>query len=190
MYEFKSLPPGTYTLRAFVKGFQPFTKEGVTIAAGKPISENIQLEIATQNEKVEVQDSGTQLDVTASGNASSVVLKGKDLDALSDDPDELQSELQALAGPSAVPNGGQSNIEELSVINTPALDANLNPIQFTDSVPNPRTRTEISPRLDYQVTQNNTLTVRYQYERNNEQNDGIGTFSLPSQGTNNFSTEH
>jgi len=40
------------------------------------------------------------------------------------------------------------------------------------------------------VTQNNTLTVRYQYERNNEQNDGIGTFSLPSQGTNNFSTEH
>jgi len=61
--------------------------------------------------KVEVQDSGTQLDVTASGNASSVVLKGKDLDALSDDPDELQSELQALAGPSAGPNGGQIYID-------------------------------------------------------------------------------
>jgi len=293
MYEFKTLPPGIYTLRAFAKGFQPYAKEGITIAAGKPISENIQLEIATQNEKVEVQDSGTQLDMTASGNASSVVLKGKDLDALSDDPDELQSELQALAGPSAGPNGGQiyidgftggqlppkssireirinqnpfsaeydhlgfgrievftkpgtdkyhgqfmvngntagfnarnpfsgtapqpgydtqfynanfggplgkkasffldfsrRNIDELSVINTPALDANLNPIQFTDSVPNPRTRTEFSPRLDYQVTQNNTLTARYQYERNNEQNNGIGTFSLPSQATNNFGTEH
>jgi len=66
----------------------------------------------------------------------------------------------------------------------------LNLIQFTDSVPNPRTRTEFSPRLDYQVTQNNTLTVRYQYERNNEQNGGIGLFSLPSLATNNFETEH
>ncbi|HWZ97232.1 MAG TPA: carboxypeptidase regulatory-like domain-containing protein [Candidatus Dormibacteraeota bacterium] len=293
MYEFKTLPPGTYTLRAVAKGFQPYVKEGVTIEVGKPISVNIPLEIATQNEKVEVQDEGTQLDVTASSNASSVVLKGKDLDALSDDPDDLQSELQALAGPSAGPNGGQiyidgftggqlppkssireirinqnpfsaeydhlgfgrievftkpgtdkyhgqflingntagfnarnpfqgtgpepgydsqfysanfggplskkasffldfsrRNINELSVINTPALDANLNPIQFTDSVPNPRTRTEFSPRLDYQMTQNNTLTLRYQYERNNEQNDGIGLFSLPSLATNNFDTEH
>ena len=293
MYEFKMLAPGTYTIRAFAKGFQPFVKEGVVIENGKPVSINMQLEIAVQNEKVEVQDSGTQLDVTASNNASSVVLKGKDLDALSDDPDDLQSELQALAGPSAGPNGGQiyidgftggqlppkssireirinqnpfsaeydhlgfgrievftkpgtdkyhgqflingntadfnarnpfqgtgplpgydsqfysanfggpagkkasffldftrRNINELSVINTPALDANLNPIQFTDSVANPRTRTEFSPRLDYQASQNNTLTMRYEYERNNEQNNSIGLFSLPSQATNNFSTEH
>src|SRR5204862_3090669 len=42
---------------------------------------------------------------------SSVVLKGKDLDALSDDPDELSDELQALAGPSAGPNGGQIYID-------------------------------------------------------------------------------
>src|SRR5262249_45973658 len=44
-------------------------------------------------------------------NASSVVISGKELDALSDDPDELQSELQALAGPSAGPNGGQIYID-------------------------------------------------------------------------------
>src|SRR5215471_6977640 len=111
MYEFKALPPGTYTLRALAKGFRPFDKAGVTIETGKPISVNMQLEIAEQNEKVEVQDEGTQLDVTASSNASSVVLKGKDLDALSDDPDELQDELQALAGPSAGPNGGQIYID-------------------------------------------------------------------------------
>ena len=293
MYEFKTLPPGTYTLRVLAKGFQPYDKAGVTIEAGKPISINMQLEIATQNEKVEVQDEGTQLDISASSNASSVVLKGKDLDALSDDPDELQDELQALAGPSAGPNGGQiyidgftggtlppkssireirinqnpfsaeydhlgfgrievftkpgtdkyhgqflingntaafnarnpfqgtdplpgydslfysanfggplgkkasffldftrRNIDELSAINTPALDENLNPIQFTAFIPNPRTRTEFAPRVDYQLTKNNTLTVRYQYERNNEQNDSIGTFSLPSQATNNFETEH
>jgi len=46
--------------------------------------------------KVEVQDSGTQLDVTASGNASSVVSEGqRTWMRLSDDPDELQSELQS-----------------------------------------------------------------------------------------------
>src|SRR5579871_1217258 len=31
MYEFKTLAPGTYTLRAFAKGFQPYDKAGVTI---------------------------------------------------------------------------------------------------------------------------------------------------------------
>ena len=44
-------------------------------------------------------------------NANAIVIKGKDLDALSDDPDELQSELQALAGPAAGPNGGQLYID-------------------------------------------------------------------------------
>ena len=47
----------------------------------------------------------------AGGNASAIVLKGKDLDALSDDPDELSNELTALAGPSAGPNGGQIYID-------------------------------------------------------------------------------
>ena len=293
MYEFKALSPGLYTLRATAKGFEPFVKAGVAIEAGKPLSLNMQLEIAVQNEKVEVQDSGTQLDVSAAGNASSVVLKGKDLDALSDDPDELQDELLALAGPSAGPNGGQiyidgftggqlppkssireirinqnpfsaeydrlgfgrvevftkpgtdkfhgqfmvngnfnglnsrnpfsgtgaipgydsefyngnfsgplgkkasffvdfnrRNINELSVIDTPALDANLNPIQFTDSVPNPRTRTSFSPRLDYQLNASNTVTLRYQFERESETNNGLGIFSLPSQATNNLNSEH
>ena len=40
-----------------------------------------------------------------------IVIQGKDLEALSDDPDELQSDLQALAGPSAGPNGGQIYID-------------------------------------------------------------------------------
>src|SRR5947208_7037097 len=40
-----------------------------------------------------------------------VFMKCKDLEALSDDPDELKSELQTLAGPSAGPNGGQIYID-------------------------------------------------------------------------------
>ena len=42
----------------------------------------------------------------SSNNASALVLKGDDLAALSDDPDDLAADLQALAGPSAGPNGG------------------------------------------------------------------------------------
>ena len=35
-----------------------------------------------------------------------MVISGKALDALPDDPDELQDDLTALAGPSAGPSGG------------------------------------------------------------------------------------
>ena len=44
-------------------------------------------------------------------NGGAIVLNGSDLDALSDDPDQLQNELQALAGPAAGPNGGQIYID-------------------------------------------------------------------------------
>src|SRR5262249_14212352 len=80
--------------------------------------------------------------------------------------------------------------QDISVINTPALDAEFNPIQFTEGVQNPRTRTNLTPRVDYQLTPSNTLTVRYQYYRENEKNDGIGQSSLPTQAYNSLDTEH
>ena len=61
---------------------------------------------------------------------------------------------------------------------------------FTEAVANPRTRTNISPRIDYQVSKNNTLTARYQYFRDTENNDGIGQFNLPPQAYDSDSTEH
>ena len=51
------------------------------------------------------------VDTSPENNANAIIIKGKDLEALSDDPDELQSELQALAGPAAGPNGGQIYID-------------------------------------------------------------------------------
>ncbi len=42
---------------------------------------------------------------------SATVIKGAALDALPDDPDDLEAALQALAGPSAGPNGGQIYID-------------------------------------------------------------------------------
>jgi len=293
-YEFKGLVPGTYTLKAVAKGFAIVTQENVGILAGKTQQLNIGLVIQIEEEKVEVSDSSTRVDVDPSNNAGTVVMKGKDLEALSDDPDELQSELQALAGPSAGPNGGQiyidgftagqlppkasireirinqnpfsseydklgygrieiltkpgtdqlhgqlfvtgnsnafnsrnpfegpaaqpgydstqysanlggslgkkasfftnierRNLNELNVIDAPFVDPTTFQItQFTDTVPNPRTRTNVSQRFDYLVTPGNTLTTRYQYWRNNESGNGVGAFSLPSLGYNLLETEH
>src|SRR5499425_1636910 len=109
-FEFKGLAPGAYTLKAVAKGFALLTQD-VEIVAGQSKQVNISLVIQIEEEKVEVTDQSTRMDVDPANNAGTVVMKGKDLEALSDDPDELQSELQALAGPSAGPNGGQIYID-------------------------------------------------------------------------------
>jgi hypothetical protein len=292
-FEVKALAPGKYTVQVFAQGFAQFEAKDVVVGAASPAALNVKLTIQEQQEKVIVSDSSTQLDTSGGSNANSITLKGKDLEALSDDPDELQDELTALAGPSAGPNGGQiyidgftagqlppkssireirinqnpfsaeydklgygrieiltkpgtdklhgqfmingndsafnarnpfggdapqpgyhsilysgniggalgkkasfffnldrRNIDEIAVIDTPALDANFNPIQFKGAVPNPRTRTNLTPRFDYQISSTNTLTARYQYFRENETNNGIGQFSVPTQGFNELNTEH
>jgi Carboxypeptidase regulatory-like domain len=292
-FEIKDIPPGTYTVKAMAQGFAAFEKAGLSIAGGHTVKLEISLSIQVQEEKIVVTDEAAQISVSPSQNASSLVISGKALDALSDDPDELQSDLQALAGPAAGPNGGQiyidgftggqlppkssireirinsnpfsaeydhlgygrieiftkpgtdklhghifvdgnsssfnsqnpfagnapqpgydsvffhgdvggplnkhasyfisvfhRNINDLSIVNAHVLDSNLQPTLVTDAVPNPRTRTAVGPRLDYQIGQNNTLTLRYFYFHEGETNDSIGQFNLASQGTNYTGTEH
>jgi hypothetical protein len=111
IYQFKALSTGVYTLRGVAKGFNLYTQENVQIIANQVQQVNVSLTIHIEEEKVQVTDETTKVDVDPSNNAGTVVMKGKDLDALSDDPDELASELQALAGPSAGPNGGQIYID-------------------------------------------------------------------------------
>jgi hypothetical protein len=110
-YEIKGLASGTYTVRASAKGFTTFEQANVQVAAGKTLKVDIALKIAEEVEKVEVTEESTKVGVSPQDNASSLVIKGEDLQALSDDPDELQSELEALAGPSAGPNGGQIYVD-------------------------------------------------------------------------------
>ena len=285
-----SLTPGSYTVRATATGFAPYTQSGVELSSDRPLVLDLTLQVQAQEEKINVQgEKTTQLDVSASSNASSLIIKGKDLEALSDDPDELQSELQALAGPSAGPNGGQiyidgftggqlppkSSIREIRINQNPfsaqydklgygrieiftkpgsdklhgqvffndsnavlnsrnpfvegpkpdyntwmldgnvggrinkkasffidashrninefaaihATDPDLLTGLFTDYIPNPRTRTSISPRIDYQLTENNTLTARYQLTHETTDNGGLGQFSLPETAYNQRETE-
>ena len=110
-FEIHTLAPGTYNVAAGAKGFATFQKSGIELTAGQQQTLNLALQVQVQEEKVEVQSEGTQLDVGSASNASAIIIKDKDLEALSDDPDELQSELQALAGPAAGPNGGQIYID-------------------------------------------------------------------------------
>jgi hypothetical protein len=47
-------------------------------------------------------------------NATALVVRGSDLDALSDDSEDLMADLQALAGPSAGPSGGSVYVDGFS----------------------------------------------------------------------------
>jgi len=290
IYEFKGLAPGSYTVTAVAKGFAANQEEGVNVTAGQARQLDIALQIQVEQQQVEVQAETPTVDVSPQNSASTLVLKGKDLDALSDDPDELQSELEALAGPSAGPNGGQiyvdgftagqlppksaireirinqnpfsaqydklgygrieiftkpgtdkmhgqvmvngnssafnalnpfvteepgyyseifngnisgplgkkasyfftiqqRNIDNESVVAAQVLNPSNNIVPYNQAVPSPSTRLNISPRFDFQLTPSNTLTVRYQYERSNQDNGGIGQFSLPTVGYNSHSSE-
>jgi hypothetical protein len=290
-FEIANLPAGKYSVTVAARGFTTLTKDA-QITSGQTEQFNISLEIEVEKEKIEVQgEEGAQVQVNPANNASGIVISGKELEALPDDPDELEQDLQALAGPSAGPNGGQiyidgftagqlppkssireirinqnpfsaeydklgygrieiftkpgtdkfhgqvsvvgnssvlnsrnpflnqeppyystiymgnvggplskkasfffdiqrRNINELAVVNAVVLDPNLNPTQFSQSVSNPRTRTNLSPRLDYQLTPNNTLTARYQYFHDRQDNGGVGQFALASTGYDTASSEH
>ena len=110
-YELGNLAPGNYTVTANAKGFTVFIQLDVKVSAGQVAQFNISLQIQVEQQKVNVQEEGPQVQVSPQNNASAIVLSGKDLEALPDDPDELQADLEALAGPSAGPNGGQLYID-------------------------------------------------------------------------------
>jgi hypothetical protein len=292
VYEFNGLAPGKYTVSAVAKGFAASEPQDVEVGAGPASRLNIQLQILVEQEKVTVEEQATTVEVNPASNASVLIIQGKDLEALSDDPDELQSELEALAGPGAGPNGGQiyidgftggqlppkSSIREIRINQNPFsaeydklgygrieiftkpgtgqlhgqvfADGNdasfntLNPfvheepgyhselfngsvsgpinkkisfffnlerrdisdnaivdafvlgpppgfgsIPFSQAIPTSRTRTNLGPRFDFQLSPSNTLTVRYQFTENNENNDGVGQLSLASQAYNLHDTE-
>ncbi|MBA3442602.1 MAG: TonB-dependent receptor, partial [Pyrinomonadaceae bacterium] len=109
-YVLGGLAPGSYTVRATANGFALYEKAGVEVPAGRPATLNISLSVSIAEEQVTV-GAEAPLNTDAENNASALVLRGSDLETLPDDPEDLAAALQALAGPSAGPNGGQIFID-------------------------------------------------------------------------------
>ena len=301
-YVIRNIPAGNYSLTVTMDGFASFVKQGIRITAGQALIQDAKLAIQTEQQVVQVSTNTTQLSVDSDSNASSTVIKGADLDALSDDPDELSAELSALAGPAAGPNGGQiyidgftggqlppkSSIREIRInqnpfsaqydrlgfgrveiftkpgtdkfhgsfqfqfndnifntgspfvptqppyhtlfflgnltgpinsktsftlsgsrrqidnnnlINsiiyanpaTPTVlcqpgDATCVETKYTTAITSPQTRWDISPRVDFALSEKNTLTARFQYEQNTTTSNGSG-FNLPTTGMTSTSSE-
>src|SRR5436190_9221097 len=108
-YAIGGLPPGSYTVRVMAPGFGVF-ENPIEMRAGATQTMDAALTVTLEKQEVTVTEQ-SHVDVDPSNNASALVLKGADLDALSDNPDDLASDLQALAGPGAGPNGGQIYID-------------------------------------------------------------------------------
>ena len=282
-FSFVGLIPGAYDIMAKKTGFAVYQMQAFPVSGDGSI--DIQLSVAAESQEVTVSDDNTHVEVDPDRNASALVLKGTDLDTLSDDPDELQDDLQALAGPSAGPNGGQiyidgfsggslppkSAIREIRVNSNPfsaeydrlgygrieiftkpgmdkfrgqlftsfndnalnarnpflsnkppfqskmysgnlagpltkkmsftldferrdiaesgiligtQLNSSLQPTPFALSVPTPNSRMTLTPKLDIALSDKNTLTIRYRWEGDATDNQGVGGFSLASRAVN------
>ena len=298
-YAIHGLAAGRYSVTVAAPGFAAYSVPGVVVTAGQLKSLNPALQIEVAQQKVEVQAENTeQISTSPDANANAIVIKGSDLNSLSDDPDELQNELQALAGPSAGPNGGEiyidgftggqlppkSSIREIRVNQNPfsaeydrlgygrieiftkpgtdklhgqfqvsgndsafnsqnpllvgkaeppyysyfmhgnvggpisksasyfvsvfarnaqnqvilraidptaVSDGEANPPSINEAYSNPTTRLSLSPRVDIQLGQSNTLTVREEYNRSSDPN-GVGNaaYALPTQAYKSLDQEN
>ena len=287
-YSFSNLPFGEYSIEALASQLTLPELVKVTLRSSVQIL-NLQLKIAEMHEQVNVGDqAGAAITTESAGNASAVVLREKDLEALGDDPEDLAADLQAMAGPSAGPNGGSFYIDGFSggqipsknsilevrinqnpfspeydtlgygrieiltkpgadnfhgslynnfgdsfwnsrnpyaapkapffldeyggslegplrskasffvaadaaaidngaIINGTTLDPNTLAIidPFTQVFTIPQRRVTVSPRVDYQLTPTDTLSVRYVFQTVDIQHSGVGSFNLVSTGFHN-----
>jgi hypothetical protein len=109
-----SVPPGKYSVRIQAVGFVS-SQQDVTVTGGQPTPLDIALELAAQTQQVDVtaQAAGA-VSTDPSTNASALVMNQDDIDALPDDPDDLQATLSAMAGPAAGPGGAQFFVDGFS----------------------------------------------------------------------------
>lgn len=112
------LKPGLYTVKVSAAGFAPYENTEVNVSAGASATLEITLSVEVKNEEVEVQSDSRQVTTNPDDNASATVLRGSELNVLSDDPDQLAADLQALAG-SDGPNGTQLLVDGFSNVRVP-----------------------------------------------------------------------
>ena len=291
-YSFPGLPPGEYKVQAAAPKLEG---EPIRVVL-KPGTQTLRLELkvaALQQQTTIGESSNSSISTESANNASAVVLRGKDLESLADDPEDLGADLLALAGPSAGPggssifidgfSGGQlpskesireirinqnpfspeydklgygrieiltkpgadklygtgyynfaddvwnsrnpyaaqkapfllkeyggslqgplsqlasffltidrASIDNGAIINGTTLDPNtlsiINP--YTQVFRIPQRRIRISPRVDYQLTTTDTLSIRYAFSDADIKHSAVGGFNLVSTGIHNHGTDH
>jgi hypothetical protein len=94
-YKFTDMPPGTYDLKIGSEGFKDFAQRA-RIRASNASTINAELKIAISVSMDVKEPSGLSTDPRR--NASSIILTGKDLDALPDDPNAFLLRLMQIAG--------------------------------------------------------------------------------------------
>lgn len=111
-FRINGLAAGVYDVTAEAPNFQTATQAGVRVTAGRTQQLTLTLAIATDQQQV-VVSAASREDTSPESNGSSVVMSGDDLRALSDDPDEMQTELQGIAGSDAE-SGSQMYVDGFS----------------------------------------------------------------------------
>ncbi len=110
-YAFNGLAPGNYIVQVTYPGF--VQREPVQLGVnGNPAAANIIMRLAVSSESVTVhEDLAPAITTDPDANASATTVKQEGLRALSDDPDDLESDIRALAGPSAGLNAANIYID-------------------------------------------------------------------------------
>ena len=95
---FQTLVPGRYAVVAEFPGFDPGAVADINVRAGRSTKQDVTLEIAGFVEQVEVEQDTADRAVTES---FSTALSASQIEALADDPEEMATQLEQLAGPGA-----------------------------------------------------------------------------------------
>jgi Carboxypeptidase regulatory-like domain len=122
-FSFVGLPPGSYTLRASAPDLALPAPISVTLSE-RFVTINLILKVEAAKQNIDVAEQTVPtLSADNSSNASSIVLQGKDLEALGDSQEDLATDLQALAGPSAGPSGGALYVDGFSSGDLPTKES-------------------------------------------------------------------
>jgi hypothetical protein len=98
---FTGLPPGRYAVRAEFAGFEPRQIDELRLRNGTTRRE-LRLPIARHAEDVQVGQDGRERALDPRSGAFASVLSKDQIDALPNDPDEMEAALKEMAGPGAV----------------------------------------------------------------------------------------
>ncbi len=121
-FSFPAVPSGAYSLAASAPGLATVQPVPVRLA-GASLQVDLHVKILASSTQITVKDEVNTVSVAAENNASGTTISGDDLQSLSDDPDDLASDLQALAGPSAGLGGGAIFVDGFSDAQIPPKES-------------------------------------------------------------------